>query len=157
MKRRNPKFGCVRIAQQISHAFGVNIDKDVVRRVLAKHYRPDGSRTNGPSWLTVIGNVKDSLWSVDLFRCESILLRSHWIMLVMDVFTRRLVGFSIGPAHIDGVSICRMFNRAIADQPLPKRISTDHDPLFRFRHPDLRIYRVVLSDLKKLFRVRELW
>src|SRR5207253_498289 len=33
MKRRNPRFGCVRIAQQNSHAFGVPIDKDVVRRV----------------------------------------------------------------------------------------------------------------------------
>jgi putative transposase len=40
MKRRNPKFGCVRIAQQINHAFGIKIDKDVVRRVLAIHFRP---------------------------------------------------------------------------------------------------------------------
>jgi putative transposase len=40
MKRRNARFGCVRIAQQIAHAFGAAIDKDVVRRVLAKHYRP---------------------------------------------------------------------------------------------------------------------
>jgi putative transposase len=38
MKRRNPRFGCPRIAQQVSHAFGIEIDKDVVRRVLAKHY-----------------------------------------------------------------------------------------------------------------------
>ena len=37
MKRRNPGFGCVRIAEQISHAFGLDIDKDVVRRVLAQH------------------------------------------------------------------------------------------------------------------------
>ncbi|MBI4291071.1 MAG: helix-turn-helix domain-containing protein [Betaproteobacteria bacterium] len=72
MKRRNPKFGCVRIAQQISHAFGVDIDKDVVRRVLAKHFPPGDSGTNDPSWLTFIGHVKDSLWSVELFRCESI-------------------------------------------------------------------------------------
>jgi len=35
LKCRNPRFGCVRIAQQISYAFGVDIDKDVVRRVLA--------------------------------------------------------------------------------------------------------------------------
>ena len=49
MKRRNPKFGCVRIAQQIPHAFGLDIDKDVVRRVLAKHYRPGDSGTDGPS------------------------------------------------------------------------------------------------------------
>jgi len=30
MKRRNPKFRCVRIAQQIAHAFGIEIDKDIV-------------------------------------------------------------------------------------------------------------------------------
>lgn len=32
MKRRNPRWGCPRIAQQIALAFGVEIDKDVVRR-----------------------------------------------------------------------------------------------------------------------------
>jgi putative transposase len=132
MKRRNPRFGCVRIAQQIAHAFGVDIDKDVVRRVLAKHYRPSDSGTDGPSWLTFIGHMKDSLWCVDLFRCESILLHSHWVLLVMDVWTRRLVGFDVERANIDGISVCRMFNRAIAGQTLPKRVSTDHDPLFRF-------------------------
>ena len=113
MKRRNPKFGCVRIAQQIAYAFGVEIDKDVVRRVLAKHYRPGDAGSPGPSWLTFIAQAKDSLWSVDLFRCESILLRSHWVMLVMDVFTRRIVGFGVESGAIDGVSVCRMFNRAL--------------------------------------------
>ncbi len=132
MKRCNPCFGCMRIAQQIAHAFGVEIDKDIVRRVLAKHYRPDDSGPNGPSWLTFIAHAKDSLWSLDLFRCESILLRSHWVMLVMDVCTRRLVGFGVERANIDGVSVCRMFNRAIAGQRLPKHVSTDHDPLFGF-------------------------
>jgi len=114
LKCRNPRFGCVRIAQQISHAFGVVIDKDVVRRVLAKHYRPGDSGTDGPSWLTFIGHVKDSLRSVDLFRCESILLRSHWVLVVMDVFTRRIIGFGVKRAYIDGISVCRMFNHAVA-------------------------------------------
>ena len=31
MKHRNPKFGCVRIAQQIAYAFCIEINKDVVR------------------------------------------------------------------------------------------------------------------------------
>jgi hypothetical protein len=35
MKCRNPRFGCPRIAQQIAHTFGFEIDKDVVRRVFA--------------------------------------------------------------------------------------------------------------------------
>ena len=43
LKSRNPKFGYVRISQQITHAFGVDIDKDIIRRVLAKHYRPGDS------------------------------------------------------------------------------------------------------------------
>ena len=30
LKRRNPRFGCPRIAQQINKAFGASIDKDVV-------------------------------------------------------------------------------------------------------------------------------
>jgi putative transposase len=131
MKRRNPRFGCVRIAQQISHAFGVEIDKDVVRRVLAKHFRREQG-PDGPSWLTFIGHLKDSLWSADLFRVESILLRTHWVLLVMDVFTRRIIGFGVAPAYIDGVSVCRMFNHATAGQSKPKYLSTDHNPLFRF-------------------------
>ena len=144
LKRCNPRFGCVRIAQQISHAFGVDIDKDVVRRVLAKHYQPGDSGTNGPSWLTFIGHVKDSLWSVDLFRCESILLRSHWVLVVMDVFTRRIIGFGVERAYIDGVSVCRMFNYAVAGRPLPKHVSTDHDPLFRFHRwlANLRVLEI---------------
>lgn len=40
MKQRNPRFGCPRIAQQINLAFGLDLDKDVVRRVLTNHYQP---------------------------------------------------------------------------------------------------------------------
>ena len=76
MKRRNPRFGCRRIAQQLSYVFGVAVNKDVVRRVLARHYRP-APGSQGPSWLTFLGHSKDSLWSVDLFRCESLILRSR--------------------------------------------------------------------------------
>jgi putative transposase len=150
LKRRNPRFGCVRIAQQIAHAFGVDIDKDVVRRVLAKHYRPGDSGANGPSWLTFIADMKDGLWSVDLFRCESILLHSHWVLLVMDVYTRRLVGFGVESADIDGVSACRMFNRAIAGQQLPRRVSTDHDPLFRFHRWLANLRVLAIEEVKSV-------
>jgi len=66
MKVRNPRSGCVRIAQQISQTFHVDVDKDVIRRVLAQQYRPGGGSSRGPSWLTLIAQSKDSLWSVDL-------------------------------------------------------------------------------------------
>ena len=76
MKTRNPGYGCPKIAEQISKLFGIEIDKDIVRRVLAKHYRPEPGG-GGSSWLTFIGHMKDSLWSIDFFRCESILLKTQ--------------------------------------------------------------------------------
>jgi putative transposase len=94
--------------------------------------------------MTFIGHLKDSLWSADLFRVESILVRSHWVLLVMDLFTRRITGFGAAPAHIDGVSVCRTFNHATAGQPKPKRLSTDHDPRFRFHRwlANLRVLEI---------------
>jgi putative transposase len=71
LKSRNPRFGCPQIARIVSHTFGVDLDKNVVHRVLSKHHRPAPGGTE-PSWLSFIGHTTDSLWSVDLFRCESI-------------------------------------------------------------------------------------
>ena len=85
-----------------------------------------------------------------LFRCESALLRSHWVMVIMNVFTRRLVGFGVERGPVDGLSVCRLFNSAIAGQPLPNRLSTDHDPLFRF-HRWLANLRVLdIEEIKSV-------
>lgn len=144
MKRRNPRFGCRRIAQQLSFVFGLEIDKDLVRRVLEKHYRPDPD-TRGPSWLTFLGHSKDSLWSVDLFRCESLILRTHWVMVVMDQFTRKIIGFAVHPGQLDGPATCRLFGKAISGHArLAARLSSDHDPLFEYRQwkANLRIFDI---------------
>ena len=113
---RNPRFGCPRIAQQINLTFGLDLDQDIIRRVLAIHYKPDPSK-RGQSWLTTIGHAKDSLWSGDLFRCESIgptfrLLKTHWVMVVMDHYTRRIIGFGVHAGNVDGPALCRIFNDA---------------------------------------------
>jgi transposase InsO family protein len=142
MKQRDPRFGCRRIAQQLSYAFGLDIDKDLVRRVLAQHYRPE---SGGPSWLTFLGHTKDSLWSVDLLRCESLLVKTHWVMVAMDHCTRRIVGFAVQAGVLDGPSVCRMLNRILRDaQPLPRSLSSDHDPLFEFHRwkANLRILEI---------------
>jgi transposase InsO family protein len=71
-------------------------------------------------------------------------------MVVMDVFSRRLVGFGVTHAPLDGVSVCQMFNYAVAGQRLPQHLSTDHDPLFRF-HRWLANLRVLeIEELKSV-------
>jgi hypothetical protein len=126
-EQRNPIWGCPRIAQQITLAFGIPINKDVVRRILAARYEPKPGSA-GPSWLTVLGHAKDSLWSLDLFRCESAVLRTHCVLVEMDQWTRRIVGFGVHRGVLDGVGLYRMFNRATRCQSPPKYLSSDHDP-----------------------------
>ena len=51
----------------------------------------------------------------------------------MDQYTRRIIGFGVHAGTVNGVALCRMFNRAIRWQPwMPKYLSSDHDPLYRF-------------------------
>ena len=106
MKQRNPTWGCPRIAQQMALPFGIPINKDVVRRILAVRYQPEPD-VAGLSWLTALGHAKDSLWSLDLFRYESAILRTHWVLVVMDHCTRRIVGFGVHRSVLDGVGRCR--------------------------------------------------
>jgi len=147
LKSRNPRFGCPRIARIISHTFGVDIDKNVVHRVLAKHYRPAPCGT-GPSWLSFIGHTRDSLWSVDLFRCESIVLRSYWVLVVMDQFTRRLVGVGVHRGPVSGADLCRMFNAAIHGRGTPRHLSTDHDPLFEAHRWTANLRILEIDEIK---------
>ena len=125
----------------------MEIDKDMVRRVLAKQYRP-GPGADGPSWLTFIGHKKDGLWSVDLFRCESITLKTHWVLVVMDQFTRRIIGFGIQTGAVDGIALCRMFNHAIVRQGVPRHLSSDNDPLFDFHRWKANLRVLDVDELK---------
>jgi putative transposase len=147
-KRRNPTWGRPRIAQQVALVFGISLDKDVFRRVLAIHYKPDPD-SSGLSWLTFPGHMKDSLWSLDLFRCESIALRTHWILVVMDQFSRRIIGFGMHAGKVDGVALCRMFNHAISGQSaMPKYLSSDNDQLFLFERWEANLRILDVAEIK---------
>jgi transposase InsO family protein len=157
MKLLNPTWGCPRIAQQIALAFDIPIDKDVVRRILASHYRPEQD-SGGPSWLTLLGHMKDSLWSLDLFRCESATLRTHWVLVVMDQFTRRIMGFGVQAGTVDGVALGRMFNRALRGQRwMPKYLSSDHDPLDRFGQWQAHLRILEVTEIKTFRCPIPLW
>jgi hypothetical protein len=130
LKQRNAQFGCPRIAQQINKAFGVNIDKDVVRRVLAKHYRPkpyDG----GLSWLTFFRHTRESLWSIALFQRKSILPRIHSSLLAIGQRTRRIIGCGIAGCYFDQTVVCSLFAAGIPMVQVSMSLSPTHDPPFR--------------------------
>jgi putative transposase len=117
----------------------------VVRRILAVRYQPTPA---GPSWLTVLGHAKDRLWSVDLFRCESAILRAHWVLVVMDHFTRRIIGFGVHRGTVDGVTLCRMFNQAAHGHTMPKYLSSDHDRLYQFHQWQANLRILDMKEIK---------
>ncbi|MEO5969866.1 MAG: helix-turn-helix domain-containing protein, partial [Bdellovibrionia bacterium] len=130
IKQKNPKYGCPRIALLASKLTDRAINEILVRRILRQHFRfPSGS--SSPSWLSQIGKAKDDLRSMYLFRCESILLKTHWVMIAMDHYTRRIIGVAVHAGNLDGPAICRMFAFIRPSDLVPKHLSTDHDPLFQ--------------------------
>ena len=62
----------------------------------------------------------------------------------MDHDTRRIVGFGIHAGTVDGRALCRMVNHAIRGLSRPTRLSSDHDPLYRFHQwrANLRVLQV---------------
>jgi len=122
----------------------------VVRRILALQYRPEPG-ADGPSWLNFLGHAKDSRWSLDLFRCESMMLRTHWVLVVMDHYTRRIIGFGIHAGVVNGEALCRMFRQAIRGVTiLPLYLSSDHDPLYRFHQWEANLRILGVAEIKSV-------
>jgi putative transposase len=66
----------------------------------------------------------------------------------MDQFTRRIVGFGVHRGVVDGLAFCRMFNRAIRGQTIPKYVSSDHDPLYRFHQWQANLRVLEVKEIK---------
>ena len=66
------------------------------------------------------------------------------MLVIMDQFTRRLVGVGVHRGSVNGADLCRMFNAASHGRGTPRHLSTDHDPLFEAHRwtANLRILEV---------------
>jgi putative transposase len=84
----------------------------------------------------------------DQFRCESTLLKSHWAMVVIDQFTRRIIGFAVHAGDCDGIVYCRMFNQITGGNSVPKHLSSDNDPLFLFHRWKANLRILEISEIK---------
>jgi hypothetical protein len=68
----------------------------------------------------------------------------------MNQFTRRIIGFGVHSGNVDGVALCRMFHRAIRGHSLPKYLSTDHDPLYRFHQWEATRRILEVTEIKSV-------
>ena len=66
----------------------------------------------------------------------------------MDQCTRRIVGFGVHRGSVNGVGLCRMFNRAIYGHAPPKYLSSDHDRLFEFHRWQANLRILDVEEIK---------
>ena len=72
-------------------------------------------------------------------------------MLVMDQYTRKIIGFcALQTNALTGANACMMFNKISGNTPSPKYLSSDNDPLFQYFQckANLRIYEI--KEVKSL-------
>jgi putative transposase len=113
MEQRNPMWGCPRIAQQITLAFGIPIKLIRMGSSNPGHALPTGARWSG----YILADIPRQYERQPL-ECGSIAmrirdLRTYWVMVVMDQYSRRIIGFGIQAGVVDGVALCLMFKQAI--------------------------------------------
>ena len=67
----------------------------------------------------------------------------------MGQFTRQITGFGVCAGAPDGPTICRLFNQAITGtNPLPRYLSSDHDPLFQFQRWKANLWILDVTEIK---------
>jgi len=54
-------------------------------------------------------------------------------------------------------ALCRMFHRAIRGHGLPKYLSSDHDPLYRFHQWEANLQILELTEIKTVHRTQGLY
>ena len=68
----------------------------------------------------------------------------------MDQFTRRIIGFGVHAGDVDGIALCCMFNSAISNQGVPRYLSSDNDPLFRYRRWKANLRILEIDEIKSI-------
>jgi transposase InsO family protein len=71
-------------------------------------------------------------------------------MVVIDQFTRRMIGFAVHAGDCDGIVYCRMFNQIAGSNPMPKYLSSDNDPLFLFHRWKANLRILEIEELKSV-------
>ncbi len=74
--------------------------------------------------------------------------KSHWVMVVMDQFSRRIIGFAAHGGALDGPTVCRMFNRIVSGSRAPRYVSSDNDPLFLFHQWQANLRILDVTEVK---------
>jgi len=95
MKRENPWWGYERIAGELK-TLGIIIHRSTVRRILIRHEIVPPSLQTCLDWIKIVTHRPHEMWAMDVFRTRLWRVIPLYLCIVLDDYSRMIVGFSVG-------------------------------------------------------------
>jgi transposase InsO family protein len=90
MGRDNPRWGCIRIRGELAK-LGIRVSATKIRTLLRRAGLGPAPRRGGPSWSQFLRAQAQGILALDFFTVETLLLRTLYVLFVIEVGSRRVL------------------------------------------------------------------
>jgi putative transposase len=91
MARENPRWRCVRIKAELQ-GLGIIVSTTTLRTILRRAGLGPAPRRDGPTWRQFLSAQAKGIVACDFFCGETVFLKTLYVLVFMQIQTRRIVG-----------------------------------------------------------------
>ena len=130
MARENPGWGCVRIRGELLKV-GHNVSATAIRNLLRREGLGPAPKRSGLTWKTFLKAQASAIVVTDFFSVDTVFLRRLYVLLYMELATRRIVWFA-GTTNPDAAWVTQQSRNLVwkLDGSPIRFVIHDHDAKF---------------------------